>query len=100
MGIGMTAGQYDSLMGEVMAIPEKKRKLWKGNIKDRFGTLTRCVYRDGKIHNWSLVTHGWEEVHRIDKPLIDRYGVLLIPSVGKESPVGEGEAGPSGVSKV
>ena len=53
---------YDAFMEEIMALPDKKRAAWKRTLIDNTGTKTRCVYRDGKIYNYSVKAHMWAEV--------------------------------------
>ena len=51
---------YEQYMSEVMSLQPKKRKAWKQTLVDKNGTKTRCMYRDGKIYNYSLLLQaGW-----------------------------------------
>ena len=53
---------YERYMSEIMSLQPKKRKAWKQTLTDKHGIKTRCMYRDGKIYNYSLVAHKWAEV--------------------------------------
>ena len=64
--------EYDMHMAEIMALPLKKRKKWKARLTDKFGVTTRCVYRDGDIWNWSLITHRWAKVKPHGSVMNDR----------------------------
>lgn len=52
---------YDNFMAQVFALPEKKRKKWRGKLEDKWGTKTTCIYNDGKILNWCILPgeHRW-----------------------------------------
>ena len=58
----MPASQYDGWMREIKAIKPNKQKKWKNYLTDKYGTRTRCKYRNGKIYNWSLITNTWQKV--------------------------------------
>ena len=34
---------YDNFIAQVMALPEKKRKMWRGKLEDKWGTITAVV---------------------------------------------------------
>ena len=46
---------YDNFMAQVTALPEKKRKMWRGKLEDKWGTITKCVYKHGNILNWCIL---------------------------------------------
>ena len=52
--IGISESQYKEFMREIKAMKPNKRKNWKNYLTDKYGTRTRCKYRNGKIYNWSL----------------------------------------------
>ena len=62
----MPASQYDGWMREIKAIKPNKQKKWKKYLTDKYGTRTRCKYRNGKIYNWSLIAEEWQEVIETD----------------------------------
>ena len=61
--------QYDGLMKEIDAMKPSKRKNWKSYLTDKWGTKSKCLYRDGKIYNWSLITKKWQEVLVVESVL-------------------------------
>ena len=44
---------YDKFMEEIMALPPKKRKNWKGTLTDKWGQHSKCRYKNDKIENLS-----------------------------------------------
>ena len=60
--IGISESQYKEFMREIKAMKPNKRKNWKNYLTDKWGTRTRCKYRNGKIYNWSLIANEWQEV--------------------------------------
>ena len=57
---------YKGIMQEIQAMKPKKQKKRKSYLTDKWGTRTRCKYRDGKIYNWSLLAKEWQEVEVFD----------------------------------
>ena len=53
---------YQEFMAEVIALPLKKRKNWKGHTLSQKGTRTRCVYRHDHIFSYSEDNHAWLQV--------------------------------------
>ena len=64
--IGISESQYKEFMREIKAMKPNKRKNWKSYLADKWGTRTRCKYRNGKIYNWSLIAKEWQEVIETD----------------------------------
>ena len=64
--IGISESQYKEFMREIKAMKPNKRKNWKNYLTDKWGTRTRCKYRNGKIYNWSLIAKEWQEVRATD----------------------------------
>ena len=42
---------YDGMMAKIMALPEKKRHKWHHTLTDKWGTKTKCIYKEGQIYN-------------------------------------------------
>ena len=55
---------YDGMMAKIMALPEKKRHKWHHTLTDKWGTKTKCIYKDGQIYNWCILkrAHCWAKV--------------------------------------
>lgn len=53
---------YEKHMAVIEALPLKKQKQWKTQLKDQFGVKTRCLYTDGQIWNWCSGEHKWCKV--------------------------------------
>lgn len=50
----ITDAHYDEFLAEVMALPPKKRKHYKSRLLDKHGQLTKVIYRDGQLMNYSI----------------------------------------------
>ena len=59
--ISISESQYKEFMQEIKAMKKNKQKNWKTYLTDKWGTRTRCKYRNGKIYNWSLIANEWQE---------------------------------------
>ena len=76
---------YDAFMVEVMALPQKKRNKWHNSLTDKWGTRTKCVFRDGQILNWSMRGSHWAIV----VPFRDNRQFITCSSVGLAMTRGE-----------
>ena len=70
--IGISESQYKEFMREIKAMKPNKRKNWKNYLTDKWGTRTRCKYRNGKIYNWSLIASELMFVF-VDNSYTDRH---------------------------
>ena len=89
MDIAISQQTYDTFMAEIMALPPKKRMKWKAHLQDKFGVNTRCIYKDGKIWNWSLIIHRWALVSPI--PLLLKDPIMPLSVVGDVMCSGAGD---------
>lgn len=58
--------EYKEKMEEVQALPRRKQRQWKSHLRDKYGTLSRLIYRDGKLWNYSLLASQYVEVLPFD----------------------------------
>ena len=87
--IGISESQYKEFMREIKAMKPNKRKNWKNYLTDKWGTRTRCKYRNGKIYNWSLIASElmfvFVDNSYTDRPLSARRGRVRRPSCALHS---------------
>ena len=85
--ISLDKQTYEMFMQEIMSMKPNKRKNWKNYLTDKWGTRSRCKFRDGKIFNWSLLAKEWQEVIVTDwsncAPM-SRLGQMLKAGVPRE----------------
>ena len=89
MDIAVSQQTYDTFMAEIMALPPKKRLKWKAHLMDKFGVITRCIYKDGQIWSWSLIIHRWALVSPI--PLLLKDPIMPLSVVGDVMCSGAGD---------
>eukprot|EP01050_Picozoa_sp_SAG11_P029224 SAG11_NODE_8141_length_1055_cov_1.572176_1_plen_145_part_00 len=53
---------YDDMMCQVMALPPKKRKHWKGYSRDKRNVKTRIRYYEGKLQSYDLWIHKFVDI--------------------------------------
>jgi hypothetical protein len=55
---------YDKMMAKIMALPVKKRHKWHDTLTDKWGTKTKCIYKEGQIYNWCILkgAYCWVKV--------------------------------------
>ena len=70
---------YDDYMAQVMGLPEKKRKMWRGKLEDKRGTITKCIYKDGEILNWCNLPGEYRWVVVKPRRKMDEAGAISIP---------------------
>ena len=82
---------YNKFMQEIKAIKPNKQKNWKNYLTDKWGTRSKCRYKDGKIYNWSLIASEWQQVFVIDwskNVATSRLGLLLQAGVPADAAFG------------
>ena len=89
MDTAVSQHTYDTFMAGIMTLPPKKRLKWKAHLMDEFGVNTRCIYKDGKIYNWSLIIHRWALVSPI--PLLLKDPIMPVSAVGDVMCSGAGD---------
>ena len=53
---------YACWENEIARLKPRKRKNWKGSIKDKWGQRSKVIYKDGTFHNWCPMYSKWSEV--------------------------------------
>ena len=69
---------YDKFMAEVMSMKPNKRKNYKNKLKDKYGGNSKVKYVDGRLMNYSMISHKYVPVVPFRDGLLDAEPTSLV----------------------